>query len=71
MRTAGAIRDSSIALRRLLTALDSAAYALNAARDTELSARLAEDATRVMQHLEELERADEYRAAREEYLNND
>lgn len=65
--------DNVQALRKLMAALDNAAYALSgidAADVSELSARLVEDATLVMQMLERIEASPAYQNIRKARLLN-
>lgn len=69
MNDAGKILDAITQLRRLMTALDSSSYALDAIAEEGLSRRLSEDATAVQRVLEELERSTAYQKVRKEYFN--
>ena len=69
MNDAGNTVDAVVALRRLMSTLDSAAFALAAVNDTKLSDRLTANAADVLRALERLERSEVYLAARKDYLD--
>jgi hypothetical protein len=71
LRDAGKVLDNVRALRTLMSALDSAAYALSTLDEEgppDLSARLTQDATDVMEVLKRLEASPAYQKIRKEYL---
>lgn len=69
MNDAGKVVDAVKALRQLMTALDSATYALQEFDEADLQQRLSQDADDVFRMLERLERSGPYRAARKELLD--
>lgn len=67
---AGRVIDSVVALRQLLTALDSASYALQAVNDEGLTKDLSDIASRVLLTVERLERTPTYLNARKDYFTD-
>jgi len=70
VKDAGKVVDGVVQLRRLMTSLDSASYALERLGDAALSQRLSEDADQIMETLERLERSPEYKRARKDYFSD-
>lgn len=64
---AGKILDAVVVLRRLMTAADSAAWALEEL-NSPLATQLSKDATSAQKLLEQLEATPAYQAIRQDYL---
>lgn len=66
---AGRVLDGVRSLRKLMTALDDASFALSNLAEDELAGRLTDNANDVLSILERLERSSVYKQLRKEHLN--